>query len=364
MKKFLLAIFVSIMAVNLHAAYVIPANVDTAGALKMHFFTKGYILDQGSDLESYWQKDIAFMSGIQWVPVANFEWGLNPPILRYHYGKGPSYAMGLGDMDIALKYELIKNLAVYTSIRIPTGSQDLPVWDDWAPKFSTGKVGCDIRVLYSLNFSDIIGLHLNMGWLNNIGSEGDIPANRFPMAIGLTLPLGFFIEGVTDLNPYGDIKVGNTPKRAVMGIEYEVCRVKYLAAFEYGTWGTGEPPIHNWHYGWVERVTPWDITLGATIPLGSKVVPFGVEPDKSGIGIVEGKLIDKSTAAPVKGMITIKKLGVNAITNENGEYKILLPAGKYTIVLSISNYEPQTQEIEVVGNKTKQFDFLLTPVAE
>lgn len=362
MRKLLLTgVLMSVIALKANAWYVIPANIDTAGTFRMHFYGKGYVIDQGTTTTAYWQKDIAFIYGIQWVPANRLELGCNPPLLRYHFGRGPCYAMGFGDMDITMKYEFIKGIAVQGLVRVPTGAQDLPVWDNLCPKFSANKVGCDMRIAFSQSFADIISAHINIGWINNIGNGGGskVPENRFPLGIGFTFPLGLFVEGTTDVNPYEDIGIDKTPKRVVTGIEFENRDIKYLFAVEYGTWGTGDPAMHPWHWGWNEDVTLWDIILGISLPIS-----FPKAPPKIVAGIVEGKLIDKATYSPVKGIISIKKLGLNAITDDYGRYKLILPKGHYTIVLSMPGYESQAQGVEVVSGETKQVDFLLAPVVK
>ncbi|MDD5531067.1 MAG: carboxypeptidase-like regulatory domain-containing protein [bacterium] len=360
MKKFISGsmFLLSLVALKVNAAYVLPADVDAQGTLRGSFCLKGYVFEA---LPSYWQKDVAFIYGVKWVPIKNLEVGANPPIVRYHYGKGGAnscYTMGLGDMDIGWKYAFLKNVAVQNFFRIPTGAQDLPLTDDWCPKFSTGKIGVGVKAIYSQPIIKDISAHLNIDWLYNIGSGDTIPTNRIPLGIRLSLPFGIFMEGTVDMLPYGDIGILNTPKRAVLGVEYKTKQdINLLASFEYGTWGTGEPPMHVWHYGFIEDAKPWDVTVGVSFPLScTKTQPTVIA------GIMEGKLINKVTNLPIKGVINIKKIGLSVNTDENGNYKLFLPTGQYAIVISMMDYETEAQDIEIVNGETKKVDFMLTPV--
>ncbi|MFA5033764.1 MAG: carboxypeptidase-like regulatory domain-containing protein [bacterium] len=363
MKKLMLGsmFLLSLVALKVNAAYVLPADVDTQGTLRGNFDVKGYVMDMGSTDNAYWQRDVAFIYGVKWVPINKLEVGVTPPIIRYHYGRGACYAMGFGDMDIGWKYAFLNNAAIQNFIRIPTGAQELPLADSWCPKFSTGKVGVGIKAIYSQAIVKDFNLHVNVDWLYNIGSGDTIPMNRFPLGIKLTMPFGIFLEGTADVLPYpGDISIMGNPKRVVLGVEHKMKQdVNLLAAFEYGTWGTGEPPMHVWHYGLYgeEDVMPWDITVGISFPICcSKAQPKVVA------GIMEGRLINKVTNSPIKGVINIKKIGLSVNTDENGNYKLFLPTGSYAIVISMMDYETEAQDVEIVNGETKKVDFMLTPV--
>jgi hypothetical protein len=201
--------------------------------------------------------------------------------------------------------------------------------------------------------------NFNIGYLLNIGdlvSENNlVPSKRVPIGLSLYFPGGIFFEAQTDINRYGDgIPLAKNPKRCVVGIDYaSPIGINFLSAFEYGTWGTGDPPIHRWSYGWYEDVTQWDVTVGASYPirlLGSTAL----------MGTVEGKFMDKTTGEPIIAQMKFKGLGINIITDEDGYYKVNMPAGKYIAVVELPGYEEMTKEIEVCEGKIQKLNFVLT----
>ncbi len=67
---------------------------------------------------------------------------------------------------------------------------------------------------------------------------------------------------------------------------------------------------------------------------------------------VSGNVVD-STGAPLVGAIVKTSDGsIGTATDENGAFKLLLPAGKYTIVISYLGYEEQSRIIDVSKNTT------------
>lgn len=363
MRKFFIIIIGIFMSFSLvkGEGYVLTTDTGPEGSLKFYWCTKGHIIDQGTADEAYWQKDVVCKYGIRWVILKNFEVLFDPPPLRYHYGKGPSSEMGFGDMDIGAKYVLAPKFAIQGFLRAPIGPQELPYWDDWAPKFSTGEKGYGVNCIISQAIFRGIKAHFNLGWLYNIGSYDEMPDSRTPIGLRFDFPYGLFVEGTMDVNKYSDmdVAIAQNPKRFVVGVEQEWRQnIKLLASIEYGTWGTGDPPMWVWHYGLTEDVKQWEISLGASIPIG---IPQAGAPEAIA-GIVEGRVINRITNEPISAMLNIPKLSAEIKTDINGKYKLILPGGTYTIALNLSNYEPYTQEITVKSGETTNIDFVLTPL--
>jgi len=365
MKKLFVIVgvfFISIPLVSAEGRYVLPASVDRKGTLEGYSYVKSYAIEQVEG-EKFSQVDMALKYGIRWVPIRNFELYLEPPLIRYHNGDGPIACAGLGDMDIGAKVLFTKGVGGHAFARVATGAYDLPMWDNWAPPFSNESqaTGGGAKLLFSQELIKGLDVHLNLGYLYRIGDldtkESPIPENRTPLGIGITLPYGIFIEGETDINTYNDsISITENPLRIAAGINHEwLPGIKFLIAFEYGTWGTGDPPIHRWNYGWGEDITQWDITLGISAPLtfpGKAVVVTGA---------VEGRITDRITGEPIKAKIVFPKAKVTTITSETGEYRITLPPGKYTLVIDITGYETYTTAIEIQPGDVTKADFRLTP---
>lgn len=275
--KQLFVIVLLVPFLNVEARYVLPAAVSEHGTMELYSYMKGYVLEQ-EEGDPFSQRDVAIKYGIKWVLSSNVETYVEPPLIRYHYGRGPIYSMGLGDMDIGTKVMFVKGIGGYGFVRIPTGTQDMPIWDDWAPKFSNGKLGGGGKLILGQELIPKLKVHLNIGVLNNIGDlskDNLIPATRTPLGIGIEGPYGIFVEGETDINRYSDdITIAQNPKRVVVGINYCWTPVfKFLLAFEHGSWGPGDPPIHRWNYGWNEAVTQWDITAGISYSFEIKPKP-------------------------------------------------------------------------------------------
>lgn len=268
----LLILVAFISSFNLEAKYVLPVELGEPGTFELYSYVKGYTLDQGAVM----QKDLAIKYGIKWVFIPKVELGIEPPLVRYHYGRNSSHCFGLGDMDIGLKALFAKGLCGYGFVRIPTGAGNKPLSDDWVPKFSNKEWGGGGKIIFGQELVPGVKAHLNFGLLANIGDrvteDNLIPATRVPLGMCVELPYGVFIETETDINKYtDDITIAQNPKRAVLGINYEWSPgIKILAAFEYGTWGTGDPPIHRWSYGWIEDVSQWDISMGISCAFGIK----------------------------------------------------------------------------------------------
>ncbi len=354
--------FISVPFFNVEGKYVLPASMDEKGTLEKYFYAKGYAIEQ-TEGDMFKQLEIAIKYGVRWVPVHNFEVYIDPPLVRYHTGGGSVACAGIGDMDIGMKFGFTKGIGGQAFVRIPTGAYDLPKWDNFAPPFSNKArtKGGGVKLLFSQELFKGLNIHLNLGYLYGIGDieskDNPIPWDRrIPFGVGITLPHGIFIEGETDINAYSDaIEITKNPKRIVTGINYEWLQgIKFLAAVEYGTWGTGDPVIHRWNYGWGENVKQWDITLGVSSPI--------TFPTKSAViaGAIEGTITDRVTGEPIEAKIMFPKAKLSTITCKDGKYTIILPTGKYAIAINVIGYETYTTEIEVLSGKTTKKDFRLT----
>jgi hypothetical protein len=351
------------MLERIEGRYVFSANIGDKGRCEWFSYIKGYAVEQieGNLLS---QRDVAFKYGIKYVPIKNVELRIEPPLLRYHYGKGKSYDMGLGDSDIGVKVGLIKGIAGYAFVRVPTGSAEMPLNDAWAPKFSNNKWGGGGKLFFTQPLIKGMAMHLNIGVLQNIGDlvskDNLIPERRIPLGLKFSFPYGIFVEAQTDVNRYQETEEGvsitQNPKRVVIGINYNWKKfegTKLLLALEHGTWGTGDPPIHRWSYGWTEDVKQWCVTTGISYPIGTKpkVVP----------GIIEGRITEEITGTPIVAKITFKKLKIMAITDENGNYRISVPPGRYVACVKIPGYKESIQEAEVCEKRPRKLNIILIP---
>lgn len=358
--------FISVPLFNAAGRYVLPASVDKKGTLEGYSYVKGYTMEY-TEGDMFSHIDMALKYGIRWVPAHNFEVYISPPLIRYHICREVEgiACIGIGDMDIGAKVLFTKGVGGHAFVRLPTGAYDLPKWDNLAPPFSNESraKGGGVKLLFSQELIEGLDVHLNLGYLYGIGDietkDNPIPWDqRIPLGIGITLPYGIFIEGETDINTYNDdIEITKNPKRVVAGINYEWLQgIKFLMAFEYGTWGPGDPAIHKWDHGYIrEGDHQWDITLGASAPI--------TFPTKSMVvaGAIAGRITDRVTGEPLEAKIMFPKAKVSTITSETGEYKIILPAGKYALEIDIIGYETHFTEIEITSGKTTKADFRLTP---
>ncbi|MBI4721535.1 MAG: LysM peptidoglycan-binding domain-containing protein [Candidatus Stahlbacteria bacterium] len=272
---FFLAVF------PLYGDYVVTGTLNPKGAVEVYSYFKGY---QDEWVVGTPHRELAVKYGISWTALDNLELYLNPPLIRYHLGLGSDAQVGVGDADIGGKIiffkkqptcgkcptgECVTLLGAYAFARLPTGASDLPLYDKWCPKFSNEEVGGGAKLVFTQKCIKSIMLHLNIGFLKNIGDLQDtlnpISDTRVPLGIGLSLPFGLFIEGETDVNSYGDkVAVTENPKTVVVGINRNLSpRIKFLLSAEAGTWGTLDPPLNVWYKGYYEAEEyPWAVTLG------------------------------------------------------------------------------------------------------
>ncbi|MDI6841140.1 MAG: PEGA domain-containing protein [bacterium] len=395
MKKLLFLIgllFISAALLTTADCYVIPAAVGDEGSVTGYFYEKSYA-DQDSGFQHL---EAAFKFGIKWVPIRNIELYCSPS-LRYHFWLYS--CTGLGDLDVGATYIFRKGIGAHTFLRLPTGNSNIPGYTEAVgyPKFSSKKVGNGLLFILSYDLAQGVGLHLNTGYLLNIGdlvsredtiNPNPIYKNHMPIGIGVTLPYGVFIEVVTDLLQYTTrIPITKNPKRVVLGVKSEwIHGIKLLGAFEYGTWGTGDPPIHPWERG-LHGGGQWDVTLGISFPITTAKKPAKRERviiTKRPVtqpyttlttGVLEGRILNRETGKPIKEL-SFPRLQIYTKTSseydllyysqssspEWGEYKLIFPTGKHLITLEIPGYEPCAKEVTIYSGKSTRIDWELIPI--
>ncbi len=86
----------------------------------------------------------------------------------------------------------------------------------------------------------------------------------------------------------------------------------------------------------------------------------------TGVGILNGKILDSSTGEPLIGVnVVLNGTSLGAATNIDGEYKIMnVPEGSYNIKVGLVGYSSQTfANIFVQSDSTHQLDFRIAPMA-
>jgi hypothetical protein len=275
MRKLLLVAGILLPFLSVQARYVLTTEIEEKGTLEWHARMQGYVIEQ-EEGDLFSQRDFALKYGVTWVVSPQVKLYLEPPLLRYHQGQGETYDMGFGDMDIGAKTVFTEGIGWYAFLRLPTGNAEMPVADNWCPKFSNNQIGGGTRLMFGRELVKGTKAYLNVGVLLNIGDmtseDSPIPETRVPFGVGFSFPYGAFVEEVIDINGYGeDITMSHNPRRFVIGIDHRLrSGIKLLIALEHGSWGTGDPPIHAWNYGYGEHehIMQWNVTIGVTCPIG------------------------------------------------------------------------------------------------
>jgi hypothetical protein len=291
--------------------YVVPATTEAKGVWGVYTSFKGY---QQEWTEGTTHREVGVKYGIKWVPLEGVELYINPPLIRHHLGRGEVAYNAFGDMDVGGKIGLVKFgaaecpgeevipttfIGMFGFARVPTGASDIPLHDNWCPKFSNGVVGGGVKLTLTHKIKEISNLHLNIGFLKNIGDVVDtanpIPKNRVPLNIGASFfphkKLEIFVESEKDM-PLGykeKIDFLNTPTHIVLGIKYQYKeRINFLFSVEGGTWGTGDPPLNPWYKGYFSKEEhPWVVSLGVSY-LHKKVKRVPTREEEELRKLVEG----------------------------------------------------------------------------
>ena len=84
-----------------------------------------------------------------------------------------------------------------------------------------------------------------------------------------------------------------------------------------------------------------------------------------GTGSLKGKIYDESTKDGLPGAnIIIKGTAIGTASDLNGNFLIRnIPVGKQSVVVSFVGYDPKTEELEIVQNRTLEVDFSLAITA-
>ncbi|MBN2410280.1 TonB-dependent receptor [candidate division KSB1 bacterium] len=78
---------------------------------------------------------------------------------------------------------------------------------------------------------------------------------------------------------------------------------------------------------------------------------------------VTGKIVDSKTKMPLPGAnILVESGDTGTTTNTNGEYRLILAPGEYTILVTFMGYEPSRQKLSIRESETKhELNFMLEP---
>src|SRR3989344_1842512 len=75
--------------------------------------------------------------------------------------------------------------------------------------------------------------------------------------------------------------------------------------------------------------------------------------------IIKGKIIDNITKEPLIGVNVILNDGSGAATDINGDYKISVAPGNYTIIFRFIGYTSQNQALSLVEGEVRTIDISL-----
>lgn len=87
---------------------------------------------------------------------------------------------------------------------------------------------------------------------------------------------------------------------------------------------------------------------------------------------ITGSVFDEVSGEPLEGVLVIAQLNETfgeaeivqtaSVTDENGEYKLLIDPGIYTLAVSLEGYSPITMDVDLRENGGIVSDFVLNPV--
>jgi len=79
--------------------------------------------------------------------------------------------------------------------------------------------------------------------------------------------------------------------------------------------------------------------------------------DKSSKAIISGKISNVYTGKPLKGAkVSIDELKISSTTDQDGNYKFILPVGSYDLALNYPGFEEDNRKISVFGNGIVDFE--------
>lgn len=79
--------------------------------------------------------------------------------------------------------------------------------------------------------------------------------------------------------------------------------------------------------------------------------------DKSSKAIIYGKISNVYTGKPLKGAkVSIDELKISSTTDQDGNYKFILPVGSYDLALNYPGFEEDNRKISVFGNGIVDFE--------
>ncbi len=95
-----------------------------------------------------------------------------------------------------------------------------------------------------------------------------------------------------------------------------------------------------------------------------------VPNDHSGNGSIQGQIVNAINGSPVPNVEIKVFEGINTVTDspvvettadENGNYSINLPAGNYTVKLSLTGFIDSINTVVVIGGESKTYNFAISP---
>jgi hypothetical protein len=107
--------------------------------------------------------------------------------------------------------------------------------------------------------------------------------------------------------------------------------------------------------GLTQASAPWQLILGLDIPAAAGKAVAGIME-----GAVAGRIKDRETGVPMKGMITFPGTSLpGLVSNEAGNYEAKLPPGEYKVHIYANGYRWIERKVNVKEGKVEKWDLTL-----
>jgi hypothetical protein len=256
-----------------------------------------------------------------------------------------------GDFIMAAKYSFslsdqLIDLAIMPMVSIP---MDKDKYQDGPSQ--TGKLDFGSKILTDINLKQS-NLYLNLGFM----TRGD---QRAQLPVGLGFEHGFnqifsvFAELSAEMR-VGSAKDSLPDSLIKSGRGYDRTEARF-------TPGIHIVPMNalgitlSADIGFSKATAPWQVILGVDFPSSAGRAISGIPS-----GAIAGKIKDRDTGVPMKGMITFPGTDIpGKVSDDIGTYLAELPPGDYKIHIYANGYRWLERKIKVEPGKKEKWDLTL-----